>query len=139
MPGPSSSCAAQEEKPLLIIYSEPNFMGESLMLTEGLLDLPKGLDTTGNDFDWNDRIRSIRVVSGTWRLHQHGRFNTELDDTPAEALDIKVRKSLAGWHCLVSASSVGPLELSSPELGGWGEDISSIQLVSESNLPDWAI
>jgi hypothetical protein len=83
-------------------------------------------------------VRSLVVVSGTWRLWQNGRCNTRLDDTPVEALDVSTKEPEPGWSCLVSATSAGPLELSSGAAGGFLHDVSSIELVSVENLPDWA-
>jgi dolichol-phosphate mannosyltransferase len=133
------SSAAGEGAPLLVIYSEPNFTGRSLEVTGSLADLPAADALDEEGFDWNDSIRSLRVVRGTWRIHQHGRLSTELDDTPLEALDLSNRRLVPGWSCLLSASSQGPLEVASPEAGGLGLDASSIELVSRSNLPDWAL
>jgi hypothetical protein len=78
------------------------------------------------------------VVSGTWRLFQNGRSNTKLDETPLEALDVRSKEKESGWSTLVSATSRGPLELRSGAAGGFFRDISSIELVSAENLPDWA-
>jgi hypothetical protein len=133
------SSAAGEGAPLLVIYSGPNFTGRVLEVSGSLADLPLGDALDAEGFDWNDSIRSLRVVRGTWRIHQHGRCNTELDDTPLEALDLSSRRLVPGWSCLLSASSVGPLEIPSPEAGGLGLDASSVELVSRSNLPDWAL
>jgi hypothetical protein len=40
---------------------------------------------------------------------------------------------------LVSANSQGPVEIPGVEFGGFAEDVSSIELVSAENLPDWAV
>jgi hypothetical protein len=123
--------------PGLILFSEPGFQGLSLVVNQTLPDLPVARDSEGREFDWNDNVRSAIVLGGTWRLHQHGRCNTELDDTPLERLDLPTKPRVRGWTCLLSATREGPLELSGPEHGGWGEDVSSVELVSERNLPDW--
>jgi len=121
--------------PALILYSEPGFQGRSLVLTEGLIDLPKESD----GFDWNDNVRSIRVLGGTWRLYQHGRFNTELDETPLEDLVLASKAPVAGWSCLVSAWDSGEGLYPDGASGGFGEDISSVELLSSENLPGWAV
>jgi hypothetical protein len=133
-----SSVTAQVGGAKLILYWEPDFQGRSLEVTGTLPDLPEVTDTFDNQFNWNDEVRSIIVVSGTWRLYQHGRFNTELDDTPLESLDLRSKAKRPGWSCLVSATSQGPLELPNTAVGGFYHDVSSVELVSEKNLPDWA-
>jgi hypothetical protein len=134
----SPAARAQDGKPLLVLYWDEGFEGRSLEVTGSLPDLPVEADAFGNTFDWNDEVRSIVVVSGTWRLFQNGRSNTQLDDTPIEALDVRTKAKEAGWSTLVSATSRGPLELQSGAEGGFFRDISSIELVSPENLPDWA-
>jgi hypothetical protein len=130
--------AAALGKPLLVLYWEESFQGRSLEVTGTLADLPVEIDLFGNEFDWNDQVRSITVVSGTWRLYQHGRCNTELDETLLGDLNVAAKQTRAGWSCLISATSARPLELPSAAAGGFEPDISSIELVSEENLPDWA-
>ena len=133
----TASLASEGRAPALVIYSGPNFTGESRLITASTVDLPK--DGTPGQFKWNDSVRSLKVISGTWRLYQNGRFNTVLDQTPAVALDVAAKPLAKGWSCLVSASSQGPLEFSRSEQGDWSDDVSSIELVSEHNLPDWAM
>ncbi len=130
--------AAQGGKPLLILYWEEDFQGRSLEVTDTLPDLPRVEDRYGNVFDWNDEVRSVIVVSGTWRLYQNGRLNTKLDDTPLEELDLRAKEREPGWSCLLSATSSGPLKIPSPARGGFLRDVSSVELVSPENLPDWA-
>lgn len=130
--------SAQAGQPTLIVYWEDDFQGPALEVRGSLPDLPVQVDASGNALDWNDRVRSVVVVSGTWRLYQHGRSNTKLDDTPLSALDVRAKEKEAGWSCLVSATSKGPLALPNGSAGGFYPDISSIELVSAENLPDWS-
>jgi hypothetical protein len=130
--------AAALDEPKLVLFWEEGFKGRSLEVTSSLADLPVESDLFGNRFDWNDEVRSLIVVKGTWRLYQHGRLNTRLDETPIESLDIVSKDRQAGWSCLVSATSQGPLEVPSAAVGGFFHDISSIEFVSAENLPDWA-
>lgn len=128
--------------PQLIIYTGENFTGHSYVVTGTLLDMPPGKDDgpESDRYGWNDSVRSVKVVSGTWRLYQHGRCNTNLDETPVEDLDLTVKHAENGWSCLVSADSAGPTEYPTGASGGWATgEISSIELVSERNLPDWAV
>jgi len=134
-----SGLKAQGEKPLLILYWEEDFQGRSLEVWDTLPDLPKVEDRYGNVFDWNDEVRSLIVVSGTWRLYQHGRLNTKLDDTPPEELDLRAKEREPGWSTLVSATSAGPLKIPNAAAGGFLREISSVELVSPENLPDWAV
>jgi len=129
---------AQAGRPLLILHWEEDFQGRALEVMQSLPDLPVETDIYGNRFEWNDQARSIVIVSGTWRLFQNGRHNTKLDDTPVEALDVRAKEKEAGWSCLVSGSSTGPVELPNGAVGGFNTDISSIELVSVENLPDWS-
>lgn len=129
---------AQEGKPLLMLYWEEDFQGRALEVTGSVPDLPLEADAFGNTFDWNDEVRSVVVVSGTWRLFQNGRSNTKLDETPLEALDVRAKEKESGWSTLISATSTGPLEIRNGAVGGFFRDVSSIELVSASNLPDWA-
>ncbi len=126
---------AQGGKPLLILYWEEDFQGRSLEVTDTLPDLPRVEDRYGNVFDWNDEVRSVIVVSGTWRLYQHGRLNTKLDDTPLEELDLRSKEREPGWSCMLSATSAGPLKIPSGARGGFFRDVSSVELVSHENLP----
>lgn len=128
--------AAAGGAPEIILYSEPNFQGRELHLYEDAVDLP--FEQLGDVvLPWNDSVGSIVVVSGTWRLYQNGRMNTELDETPREVLDVRQKTAASGWSSVLSATSRGPLMIASPELAGIGHDISSVQLVSSENLPDW--
>lgn len=128
--------AAAGAAPEIILYSEPDFQGRELHLYEDAVDLP--FEKLGDAIlPWNDSIGSIVVVSGTWRLYQHGRLNTEIDDTPLAALDVWQKTAATGWSSILSATSRGPLRITSPELAGIGPDVSSVQLVSSENLPDW--
>lgn len=124
--------------PKIILYWEENFEGRSLELTGTTVDLPIVSDAFGNEFDWNDEVRSIVVVGGTWRVFQNGRLGTRLDATPLEVLDVRAKPKAAGWSCLLSATSRGPLEIPNAAVGDFFHDISSVELVSEQNLPDWA-
>ncbi len=124
-------------KPEIIFYSEPNFQGREFHLFEDAVDLPYEDLPDGTQMLWNDNIGSIVVVSGTWRLYQNGRMNTVLDDTPMELVDVKTQAPVSGWSSVVSATSLGPLKIASPDLLGIGSDISSVQLISILNLPDW--
>jgi hypothetical protein len=128
--------AAAGGTPEIILYSEPDFQGRELHLYKDAVDLP--FDQLGDAIlPWNDSVGSIVVVSGTWRLYQHGRLNTEIDDTALEALDVRQKAAATGWSSALSATSRGPLRIASPEHAGIGHDISSVQLVSSENLPDW--
>jgi hypothetical protein len=132
--------AAQEigRGPLIVVFWEENFKGRSLEVHDTIFDMPVVTDEYKNEFNWSDEVRSILVLRGTWRIYQHGRCNTKLDETKAKDLDVKTKERIPGWSTLVSATSAGPLELSSPASGCFYHDISSIELVSEKNLPDWA-
>ena len=126
------------DEPQLILFSGPGFTGRELVLRDTVADLPVERLDDGSTFNWNDEVRSIIVVSGTWKLYQHGRCNTTLDDTPVEQLDLRVQSRVGGWSSLVSANSAGPMRIHSPETASLHRDISSIRLVSTLNLPDWA-
>jgi hypothetical protein len=139
MQKPSSAQTAGAE---LVIYTGENFTGQYYTVTSTLLDMPKGVDDgpEADRYGWNDSVKSLVVVRGTFRLCMHGRLNTKIDDTPVEELTVEAAKakgSAGGWSCLVSANSQGPVQFASPINGVWGSDISSIALVSEENLPDW--
>jgi hypothetical protein len=129
--------AARGRQSELLLFSLPNFQGRSIRLTQTTVDLPIEELENGSQFDWNDNVRSLVVVSGTWRLFQHGRCNTQLDDTPRDALDVSTRPPVSGWSSLVSATSRGQMEIPVPEAGGLHHDVSSIELLSTENLPDW--
>lgn len=123
--------------PEIILYSEPDFQGYEVRIHDSEVDLPYDVLEDGAEVAWNDAIRSFVVVSGTWRIYQHGRLNTLLDDTPRELLDLRTKQTTQGWSTVVSATSRGPLRIASVELAGVGPDISSVELVSPENLPDW--
>ena len=131
--------SAAQTQPKLQIFMEESFKGPSLEVTGSLIDMPVIADANGVEIDWNDNVGSIVIWSGTWRFNQHGRCNTEIDDTPLEQLDLKTKVRIDGWSCLISASSKGPLRIPRAALGGCSRDVSSIELVSEKNLEDWAL
>jgi len=130
--------AAGEGGPELTLYTGENFTGRSFVVRATLHDLPRVEDPDGSFFDWNDQIRSIVVTGGTWRLYQHGRCNTQLDETELAELDVSSKDAREGWCSLVSATSSGPLAIANLAGGGIADDLSSIELVSTSLLPDWA-
>jgi hypothetical protein len=135
---------AQLAGPEIILYTGEDFTGESVRVTDTLLDLPKGVEDGPEEFrwNWNDNIKSIEVVRGTWRLYEHGRLNTTLDDTPVEELTAEAARAkgaVEGWSCLVSGNSERAVQYPTPTSGPWASSISSVELVSEENLPDWAI
>jgi len=130
--------AAAAPAPQIILFSGENFTGSSVTITDTIFDMPVFKDEKSGELNWNDETRSIIVVSGTWRLYQHGRCNTKLDETDLASFDIKTKEVAGGWSCLLSAISTGPLEIPNPAIGGFWRDISSIELVSTENLPDWA-
>ena len=136
--GPEST-AQENSGARIFLYLEPNFQGPGMEVTGSLVDIRPMEDVNGVEIEWNDQVRSIIVEKGTWRLHQNGRFGTKLDDTPLAELDVRTKESVEGWSCLISATSQGPLRIASPSAGGFAHDISSIELVSEENLPDWAM
>ena len=79
-------------QPKIQIFMEEDFNGPSLEVTGSLIDMPVVKDPNGVEIDWNDNIGSVIVLSGTWRLNQHGRCNTEIDDTPLERLDLRTKR-----------------------------------------------
>jgi hypothetical protein len=122
--------------PSITLFWGENFTGRSLTLTGTLYDLPKGTDEI-SDFDWNDQVRSMIVTGGTWRLYQHGRLNTLLDDTRIEDFNIAAKTPSFGWSTLVSGVSRGAVEIPELSTAGLMGDISSVELVAVENLPDW--
>ena len=119
--------------PELIVYSGDEFDGRSLCVRSTLLDMPEEEMANGEVYDWNDRISSIVVVRGTWRLYENGRYNTELDETPLEELDVTAKQAVGGWSCVVSAGS-GPVRVNNRDGLFADNDISSIELLSERAL-----
>jgi hypothetical protein len=135
---------AQSAGAELVIYTGENFTGQGFRATETLLDMPKGVDDGPAElrYGWNDNVKSLIVYQGTWRLCMHGRLNTKIDETPIAELTAAAAKgkgTAAGWSCLVSANSKGPVQFPVASNGVWESNISSIELVSEENLPDWAV
>ena len=131
--------AAQAEGPQIILYFGENFTGRSVTLVNTAFDLPTEEERDGSLFTWNDQVRSLVVVSGTWRLYQNGRLNTRLDGTRLDQFSLQGRLPDQGWSALVSGTSAGRLEVPDVAEAGIGVDISSIELVSTQNLPDWAL
>ena len=123
--------------PEIVLYTGENFTGRALSVRGTVLDFPREKDLDESLFDWNDKVRSLVVLSGTWRLYQHGRLNTRLDDTRLEELDVTTKRPALGWSALVSATAAGQLEIADLGAAGLGQDISSIELISAENLPEW--
>lgn len=132
--GPAQAQIAAQ--PAIVLYSGIDFTGRSLRVIGTLFDMPVFEEGEGV-FDWNDQVGSIVVESGTWRLYQHGRANTQLDDTDIALFDVTVKAPARGWSAVVSATSQGPLTIADPAVLGIGMDISSVELISSDNLPDW--
>lgn len=123
----------------LVLYWDSGGEGRSLIVTDTVLDLSGGVDESGEPYDWNDQVSSVLVRSGTWRLYENGRCNTELDGTDLESLDLSTKPSVDGWSCLISGSTEGPVLYNFGGGSGFANDrISSIELVSQENLPSWA-
>jgi hypothetical protein len=124
----------------IILYEGEDFTGNSVTLGDTCFDLPvhKNASST-EEFNWNDEVRSIVIVKGTWRLYQNGRCNTLLDDSTAAETSVKGRLPVGGWSTLISATSRGPLRIPNVAAGGIWRDVSSVELVSDQNLPDWAL
>lgn len=135
----SSTAQIQLIQPKLEIFMEENFQGPSIVVTGSLIDMPVLKDQNGVEINWNDQVGSVIVHGGAWLLSEHGRVNTSLDDTPLGQLDHRTKPRIDGWCCLISASSAGPLSIPRPALGGFTRSVSSVVLVSEKNLPDWAL
>jgi hypothetical protein len=136
---PRSSTAQMALGPSIQLFMEEGFKGPAIDVAGTLIDMPTVSDPEGVEISWNDNVGSVIVFSGTWRINQHGRCNTEIDETPLEKVDLGAKKRVDGWSCLISATSKGPLKISRPGLGGFSRDVSSIELVSEKNLEDWAL
>jgi hypothetical protein len=134
---PLPQAVGQVQAPQIVLYTGENFTGRELLVEGTVFDLPREEEGDGSFFDWNDNVRSLIVVSGTWRLYQNGRCNTQLDDTRLEAFDIRGKGHVQGWSALVSGTSTGSLEIPDLAAGGLGEDLSSVELISQANLPDW--
>ncbi len=124
----------------IILYSGENFTGRSMTITDTTFDLPSVFNESGEEvFNWNDEVRSVIVVGGTWRLYENGRCNTQLDDTKLQDFSAKLKPVVGGWSSLVSATSMGPFKIPSVAVGGIWRDVSSVELISTQNLPDWAM
>jgi hypothetical protein len=134
---PTRAAEPRTAGPQIILFSEENFQGEQLVITQSMFDLPVVRVPSGEDIDWNDRAQSVLVLGGTWRLYQHGRFNTALDDTAPEVFRAQAKPPRSGWSCIVSAQAVSELAIPSVAHGGLFWDISSVELISAQNLPDW--
>jgi hypothetical protein len=135
----SAWAQAEEDEPALVLYSEAGFQGRSVTLTRSVADMPAEILADGSVFHWNDNVRSVRILRGTWRFYEHGRFNTELDETPLESFDASTKAPVSGWTVLVSAASSGEVRHRDGWTGGFGAGVSSVELVSSRNLPDWAV
>ena len=127
----------QAGRPEIILYSGEGFTGRELRVQGTLVDLPCEENADGTLFNWNDRVESIVVVSGAWRLYQHGRLNTRLDDTPLAELDVRAQRPAGGWSAVVAATAAGPVEIPDLPAAGLSADISSLELISEDHLPEW--
>jgi len=130
-----------EPTPEIILFTGENFTGNQIRLTATVLDMPKGTEEGAEHLrGWNDTVGSIVVVSGTWRLYQHGRLNTKIDkdETPEQVVAAE-KAVVEGWSCRLSALPDGPAEFQRPGVGGWESDVSSVELVSTQSLPPWAV
>jgi FAD/FMN-containing dehydrogenase len=125
--------------PRLLLYTGEGFTGRVMEVTGTLLDLPVEKEPDGSEFNWNDKVRSLVVYGGAWRLFQHGRLNTRLDDTKLEDLDIHTKRPAPGWSAVVSATAEGALEIPDLAAAGLALDLSSVELLCEENLPGWAL
>ena len=129
---------SQAGGPELWLYSEENFTGRAIRVLGTVLDMPAEENLDGTLFEWNDNVKSLVVMGGTWRLYQHGRLNTQLDDTPVDAVDVRVLPATPGWSALVSAPTGGTLEVPNLQSAGLALDISSIEFLSTESLPSWS-
>ena len=130
--------AEGQEAPQIILYTGENFTGRSVTIQGDLFDLPLEDAPDDSKFDWNDKVRSLVVTSGTWRIYQHGRCNTRLDKRELAVFDFTTTTPVSGWSSLVSAQPGQVLEIPNLAAGGLGEDISSVELISHQSLPVWS-
>src|SRR3954462_4387718 len=65
-------------RPQIILFQEDNYRGNQLPVDRDIANL--------TDFRFNDRVSSVRVISGAWRLCEHdfgrGRCITVTHDEP---------------------------------------------------------
>jgi hypothetical protein len=134
-PQPAS---AGDVLPSITLFSGEDFTGRSLTIAGTCYDMPKEGDGP-TAYDWNDEVRSVVVNGGTWRLYQHGRCNTKLDPTRLADFNVRAKEPEGGWSCLLSATSTGPLKIPNTAAAGFFRDVSSLELVSSRNLPDWSM
>jgi hypothetical protein len=129
---------AQGQGAEAVIYWEEEGVRRTLVINETILDMPLGTDAAGDEYSWNDQITKIEVVRGTFRVYQHGRSNTELDDTKLDALDVRTKSPAMGWSCLISASAHGSVVYDKTNGVFPPNEISSIEVISDQTLPTWA-
>ena len=115
------------------VFEHVSFLGANLDIQQSTRVLPSIPDSANPDdvFDWNDKISSIIVIKGTWRLYEHSNFNLD-----------ECGNAVPGWVYVVSGSDNAPGGIAypcPPSAGFKNDEISSIELVSEENLPDWVI
>ena len=55
--------AQAQGRPQLILFQEDNYRGNQLMIERDTANL--------TDFRFNDRVSSVKVLSGVWRLCEH--------------------------------------------------------------------
>lgn len=131
--GPEEACG-----PELIVYSGDAFDGRSLCVRSTLLDMPEEEMANGDVYDWNDRISSVVVTRGRWRLYQNGRCNTKLDATRLGELDVSTKQAVGGWSCVVSADS-GTVRVNLRDGLFADNEISSIELLPKRALPEASV
>lgn len=65
----------------LVMYSEPNFEGQSVLVTGNIGNL--------NSIQFNDRPRSLEVLSGEWIVCQHANFGGRCETLRNDASDLR--------------------------------------------------
>lgn len=65
----------------LMMFSEPNFEGEARLIVDNVANL--------NSIQFNDRPRSLRVLSGEWIVCQHANFGGRCETLRNEASDLR--------------------------------------------------
>lgn len=56
----------RKESPAIVLYEHRFFKGRSITLTSSVANL--------RQFDFNDKVSSIKVLRGVWSVHEHSNY-----------------------------------------------------------------
>lgn len=99
----------------LMMYSEPNFQGEARLVADRITNL--------NAIQFNDRPRSLRVLSGEWIVCEHANFGGRCETLRGEVSDLRRMRLDREISSVSPTSQHNPPQTGPGHNPGWGSNL----------------